>query len=54
MSNLKSLIDPKFNQDYVSILLVKRGAVSPGGVSARGIVGAELDFKTSSSHCIKG
>ena len=52
MANLKSLIDPKFNQDDVSILLVKRGAVSCGGVSAQGIVGAELDLKTSSSHVL--
>ena len=35
MSNLKSLIDPKFNQDDVTILLVKRTAGSaPSGVSA--------------------
>jgi serine phosphatase RsbU (regulator of sigma subunit) len=35
MASLKSLVDPKFNQDDVTILLVKRGAVSSRVVSAR-------------------
>ena len=35
MANLKSLIDPKFNEDDVTILLVKRSAGSASsGVSA--------------------
>jgi phosphoserine phosphatase RsbU/P len=34
MANLKSLVDPKFNQDDVTILLVKRVAGSCSGVSA--------------------
>ena len=33
MSNLKSLVDPKFNEDDVTILLVKRAASSCSGVS---------------------
>ncbi len=32
MANLKSLVDPKFNEDDITILLVKRVAGSPGGV----------------------
>ena len=31
MTNLKSLVDPKFNEDDITILLVKRGA--PSGMS---------------------
>jgi len=34
MANLKSLVDPKFNQDDITILLVKRAAGSSSGVSA--------------------
>ena len=34
MSNLKSLVDPKFNDDDVTILLVKRDASSFSGVSS--------------------
>jgi serine phosphatase RsbU (regulator of sigma subunit) len=34
MSNLKALVDPKLNQDDVTILLVKRGSVTPGGDTA--------------------
>jgi len=34
MANLKSLIDPKFNQDDVTILLAKRIAGSSSGLSA--------------------
>ncbi len=34
MANLKSLIDPKFNEDDVTILLVKRISGSSGGLSA--------------------
>jgi len=34
MVNLKSLVDPKFNEDDVTILLVKRIAGSSSGVSA--------------------
>ena len=34
MANLKSLVDPKFNEDDVTILLVKRIAASSSGVSA--------------------
>ena len=34
MANLKSLVDPKFNEDDVTILLVKRMAGSPSGASA--------------------
>jgi sigma-B regulation protein RsbU (phosphoserine phosphatase) len=33
MTNLKSLVDPKFNEDDVTILLVKRTAGSSSGVS---------------------
>jgi len=31
MANLKSLVDPKFNEDDVTILLVKRLADSASG-----------------------
>jgi serine phosphatase RsbU (regulator of sigma subunit) len=34
MASLKSLVDPKFNEDDITILLVKRGVVSSSGVSA--------------------
>ncbi len=34
MANLKSLVNPKFNQDDITILLVKRGAGSSTGESA--------------------
>jgi sigma-B regulation protein RsbU (phosphoserine phosphatase) len=34
MANLKSLVDPKFNEDDITILLVKRIAGSSRGVSA--------------------
>jgi sigma-B regulation protein RsbU (phosphoserine phosphatase) len=34
MANLKSLVDPKFNEDDITILLVKRVAGSSSGVSA--------------------
>jgi serine phosphatase RsbU (regulator of sigma subunit) len=34
MANLKSLVDPKFNEDDITILLVKRAAGSSSGVSA--------------------
>lgn len=34
MANLKSLVDPKFNEDDITILLVKRIADSSSGVSA--------------------
>jgi serine phosphatase RsbU (regulator of sigma subunit) len=34
MTNLKSLIDPKFNEDDVTILLAKRIAGSSSGLSA--------------------
>ena len=33
MANLKSLVDPKFNEDDVTILLVKRIAGSPSSVA---------------------
>jgi sigma-B regulation protein RsbU (phosphoserine phosphatase) len=38
MANLKSLVDPKFNEDDITILLVKRIASSSSGVSASGFV----------------
>jgi serine/threonine protein phosphatase PrpC len=34
MANLKSLVDAKFNEDDIAILLVKRAAGSSSGVSA--------------------
>jgi serine phosphatase RsbU (regulator of sigma subunit) len=34
MANLKSLVDPKFNEDDITILLVKRVAGFSSGVSA--------------------
>jgi serine phosphatase RsbU (regulator of sigma subunit) len=34
MANLKSLVDPKFNEDDITILLVRRTAGSSRGVSA--------------------
>jgi Stage II sporulation protein E (SpoIIE) len=34
MANLKSLIDPKLNEDDVTMLLVKRFAGSSSGLSA--------------------
>ena len=42
MANLKSLVDPKFNEDDVTILLVKRIAGSAdSGVSAEASLSPE-------------
>lgn len=42
MSNLKALVDPRFNEDDVTVLLVKRRAAPSVEFRARGAEQAEV------------